>query len=53
MVFEVQGRGSLHLHALIWTTLSPSLLEKISHLPDLVHEVQNVLNSMVRAEISY
>jgi hypothetical protein len=27
--------------------------EKIAHLPDLVFEVQNGLNSMVRAEISY
>lgn len=52
MVFEVQGRGSLHLHALLWATLSPLLLQKIAHVPELVNEVQAVLNSMVSAEIS-
>jgi hypothetical protein len=52
MVFEVQGRGSLHLHALLWASLSPSLLERVAHVPDLVAEVQTVLNSMVLAEVS-
>jgi hypothetical protein len=52
MVFEVQGRGSLHLHALIWAELSTSLLERIAHVPTLVREVQNVLNSIVLANMS-
>jgi hypothetical protein len=52
VVFEVQGRGSLHLHSLIWTTLSPSLLQRIAHVPELVKEVQEVLNAIVLADIS-
>jgi hypothetical protein len=52
IVFEVQGRGSLHLHSLIWATLSPSLLQRVAHVPDLVKEVQIVLNSMVLADVS-
>lgn len=50
VIFEVQVRGALHLHSLIWSTLSPALLQKVAHVPELVKEVQTVIDSIVRAE---
>jgi hypothetical protein len=52
VVFEVQGRGALHLHSLIWSSLSPALLQKVAHVPELVKEVQTVIDSIVRADIT-
>jgi hypothetical protein len=50
-VFEVQGRGTLHAHMLVWTDLPPSLLADIAQYPELVKCVQPVIDEITQASI--
>jgi hypothetical protein len=51
-VIESQGRGTLHLHILLWGALPPFLLQKCAEFDDLVEVISRALDSMVSAEIS-
>ena len=51
-VVECQGRGTLHTHMFIWGGLPPFLLQKCAEYHDLVEQLQEVLDSMLTAEIS-
>jgi hypothetical protein len=49
---ETQGRGTLHIHLLIWAALAPFLLQKCASDSDLINGIREVIESMVTAEIS-
>ena len=34
-VYEAQGRGTLHIHFLLWGGIPPQMLQRISHNPTL------------------
>jgi hypothetical protein len=52
---ECQGRGSLHFHALIWSGLTPELLQALASgdpaLDELRRSATDVLDSMVRGTV--
>ena len=48
---EVQQRGALHFHILVWGGIPPSILETGSFLPQLSETISHVLNSMFCAEM--
>jgi hypothetical protein len=53
---ECQGRGSLHFHAVIWSGLTPELLQALAsndpELRGLRDAAADVLDSMARAKLS-
>ena len=50
-VVEVQGRGGLHLHALIWSALGPRLMASWAHLKDKRDIIEHELSKMVYASL--
>ena len=51
-VVEAQGRGSLHLHGLAWTDLTPRMLSSVAGT-DKEGEIAKTVDSMVRTEMDY
>ena len=51
-VTEVQGRGSLHLHALHWGTYSPTVLQRAFSNPLYRAAMRAALSSMFQAHVS-
>ena len=51
-VTEVQGRGSLHLHALHWGTYSPTVLQRAFSDPHYREAMRAALASMFQAHVS-
>jgi len=51
-VVECQGKGTLHVHALLWGGLSPELLSAAVDDPELRREAARVMNSIVSARLS-
>jgi hypothetical protein len=49
---EAQGRGTLHLHSLLWGGLNPNMLQKIASDPTLHTKLRNTLDTMVQAKVS-
>ena len=45
-VVEAQGRGSLHLHVLIWGTYSPELLQKVAYSDQFRDQMLHGLRTM-------
>ena len=45
-VVEAQGRGSLHLHVLIWGTYSPELLQKVAYSDQFREQMLHGLRTM-------
>jgi hypothetical protein len=50
-VIETQGRGSLHIHFLLWTKLAPRKLQSMVTNPIAVDLVGEVLDSMISGYI--
>ena len=48
---ETQGRGALHYHAVVWTTLTPKLLETAADKNEFIEHIRSVIDSIVRAQI--
>ena len=51
MCVETTGRGALHTHGLFFGGLPPRLLQRIAHVPDLVHEVGAVLSDLITCSL--
>lgn len=51
MIFECQGRGSLHAHAAGWGSLVPRLLEIASNSKTFANIIANSINTMVLAQL--
>ncbi len=52
LVNETQGRGSLHMHFLLWCDLDPSVVQKYIHDHDVMMRFLKHLDSMVQAWLS-
>ena len=48
---EMQARGALHFHIIIWGGITPKLLEHASGFPDVCRSIENALDTMYCAEI--
>jgi hypothetical protein len=48
---ETTGRGSLHFHVVLWTGISPELLEAAADLEDVCKIIGDVLDSQYNAEL--
>ena len=48
---EVQQRGALHFHILVWGGVPPSLLEVGAYVPQLAETIGHVLDSMFCADM--
>ena len=51
-VTETQKRGALHLHAILYGSISPYLLQRASHIDELCKEISEVLDDIYQAELS-
>ena len=49
-VTETQGRLTLHAHCAIWGCLTPGLLQRVAHHPDIVLKVSSVIDSLRQAD---
>jgi len=50
LVFEVQGRGALHLHGLLWGSITPYVMQIISTKKgDILNLLTKAVDSMVQA----
>ena len=50
-VNEVQARGALHMHFILFGGLTPDLLQRAADLPNICKKVAKALDTMFRAEI--
>ena len=50
-VHEIQARGSLHLHLLLYGGINPGLLQKVSHCKELCRYISEALDRMYQAQI--
>ena len=50
-VDEAQGRGSLHMHAILWGGIPPDVIHKFSHDDDLVKTLTDVVETMYSANV--
>jgi hypothetical protein len=50
-VIETQGRGSLHIHIAVWSSIPASFLQKVSHIDELAQAIAKVWNSICAAQI--
>ena len=48
---EVQSRGALHFHILVWGGITPSLLETAAFIPELSKAVSRALDTMFCAQM--
>ena len=50
LVFEVQGRGALHLHGLLWGSITPYVMQIMStKIGDILNLLTKAIDSMVQA----
>jgi ATP-dependent DNA helicase PIF1 len=52
MVFEAQGRGALHFHALFWGSISPEVLQTYSHDPEASEKLGEWFDSVWSGSLS-
>ena len=50
-VLEAQCRGSLHCHFVLWTCLTPEMMQKVATQPGLARRVAAILDSILTAEL--
>ncbi len=52
-VHEGQESKRLHMHALAWTDISPSLIQRMLDQPEAMHRICQRIDSMVRAFVEH
>jgi hypothetical protein len=52
-VIETQGRGTLHLHFLVWTAICPKTLQMVAHDDIMTKTAAKVLDSLCMASIPF
>lgn len=48
---ETQARGSLHAHIVLWTAITPSVLQSVAHQKEIAQHVSRVIDSIVSARL--
>ena len=50
-VVEAQGRGALHLHQLVWTSLSPSIFEAALRSPETIDALRAAIDGFISYDV--